>query len=269
MTKRARRVPRPYQAVPFLLLACVSSATLRAPQVWAQTTTERQAEGTQKPALTVAQVVGRLQEKNREREQALRGFQGTRIYQVRYHGFFGTQEAKAVVSCSYFAPDHKGFVVVSQEGAKFILKRIIQPLLDNEEEAMTRENRERTALSTANYDFTLAEEDTARQPSEYVLNVYPKHDYKFLYRGKIWVDATDFAVTRIEAEPAKSPSFWIKRTEVHHRYQKIGNFWLPAKNETESWIRMGGRALLSIEYDEYKGIVAAPIESASATTSSK
>ena len=92
----------------------------------------------------------------------------------------------------------------------------------------------------------------------YVLNVTPKTDEKYLYRGRIWVDATDFAVVRIEAAPAKSPSIWVKKTEIKHRYQKVESFWLPAENRTESAIRFGGRALLSIEYNDYKILEANP-----------
>lgn len=55
---------------------------------------------------------------------------------------------------------------------------------------------------------------------------------KFLYRGRVWVNAKDFAVCRIEAEPAKNPSIWIKRTDIRHAYLKVGDFWLP-KEEYE------------------------------------
>lgn len=215
---------------------------------------------TQKAALTAEQIVSRLQEKNHEREMALRKLHGTRIYRVHYEGFFGTREAEAVVSYDYASPNHKEFVVQSQTGAKFILNRVIKGLLEGEKEAATEEHRQRTALSGRNYNFTLANEETALEQSQYVLNVLPKHDDKFLYRGKIWVDSVDFSVTRIEAEPAKSPSFWVKKSEVHHRYQKIGDFWLPAENKTESTIRMGGRALLSIEYKDYQLTETAPLE---------
>jgi hypothetical protein len=43
---------------------------------------------------------------------------------------------------------------------------------------------------------------------QYVLRVSPKSRSKYVYRGKVWVDGTDFAVRRIEAEPAQNPSFW-------------------------------------------------------------
>jgi hypothetical protein len=66
------------------------------------------------------------------------------------------------------------------------------------------------------------------------------------------VNAKDFAVCRIEAEPAQNPSFWIRQTEIHHAYLKIGDFWFPAENRSVSTLRLGGRATLTIEYGDYK-----------------
>jgi hypothetical protein len=57
---------------------------------------------------------------------------------------------------------------------------------------------------------------------------------------------------RIKGEPGKNPSFWIKKTDIEHRYVKVNGFWLPAENQTESVIRLGGVATLSIEYKDYK-----------------
>jgi len=73
-----------------------------------------------------------------------------------------------------------------------------------------------------------------------------------LYRGTIWIDAQDFAVTRIEAEPARNPSFWTKKSQIRHRYQKIGEFYLPALNQTVTDVRLGGKAVLTIRYHDYK-----------------
>ena len=130
--------------------------------------------------------------------------------------------------------------------------------MNGEREAATDDNRKRTGLNTANYSFAVLNSDADSDDSHYVLSVTPKTDNKFLYRGKIWIDRKDFAVTRIEAEPAKSPSFWVKRSEVRHRYEKVGDFWLPAENSTDSSIRMGGHALLSIKYKDYEVIGAVP-----------
>jgi hypothetical protein len=164
-----------------------------------------------------------------------------------------------VVSVTYSAPSSKTFSVVSQSGSKFIIDHIFKKLLEGEQEAANEENRRNTALSTDNYEFTSAGYEATPDGARYVLNLLPRTKNKFLYRGKICVDAKDFAVVRIEGEPAKNPSFWIKKTEVKHRYVKVNDFWLPAENHTESVIRLGGRAVLSIEYKDYKITKAAPL----------
>ena len=65
------------------------------------------------------------------------------------------------------------------------------------------------------------------------------------------LDAQDFAICRIEAEPAKNPSFWIKKTDIHHTYLKVGDFWMPAENKSVSSLRLFDRAVLTIQYQDY------------------
>jgi len=107
-------------------------------------------------------------------------------------------------------------------------------------------------LTPDNYRFALrgCEADGGRDL--YVMDVQPLRETKFLYRGTIWIDAQDFAVTRIDAEPAKNPSFWTRKSQIHHQYQKIGEFYLPSLNETVTEVRLGGKAVLTIRYQDYK-----------------
>jgi hypothetical protein len=212
--------------------------------------------------LTAEQVVEKLQEKNAERAAALDRFTGTRVYRMRYRGFPSDRDAEMVVNVTYHAPNSKEFRVVSATGSKFIIEHIFRKLIEGEQEAANEENRRHTALSTENYDFTSGGYEAAPDGGQYVLNLLPKSKNKFLYRGKIWVDAQDFAVVRIEGEPAKNPSFWIKKTGVQHHYMKVNGFWLPAENHTESVIRLGGTATLSIEYKDYSVTRAAPTTAA-------
>jgi outer membrane lipoprotein-sorting protein len=212
--------------------------------------------------LPVEQVVEKLQERNAERAAALDQYQATRVYRMQYHGFPSNREAEMVVEMTYNAPNCKRFHVVSQSGAKFIIDHVFNKLLEGEQEAANDENRRHTALSTDNYDFTLANYEAAPEGGQYVLNLIPKTKNKFLYRGQIWVDAKDFAVVRIKGEPGKNPSFWIKKTDIEHQYAKVNDFWLPAQNHTESVIRLGGVAVLSIEYKDYKVLKAEPLRGA-------
>jgi len=220
---------------------------------------ERSSYSSENAPLPVEQVARRLQEKNAQRAAALTQFNGTRVYRMQYRGFPSDRDAEMVVSVHYRAPNSKEFSVVSQSGSKFIIDRVFKKLLEGEQEAANEENRRNTALSSENYDFTSAEYENTPDGAQYVINLLPKTRNKYLYRGKIWVDAKDFAVVRIEGEPAKTPSFWIKKTEVKHRYVKVKDFWLPAENHTESVIRLGGRAMLSIEYRDYVITKAVPL----------
>lgn len=213
---------------------------------------------TRGPLLSAEEVVHRLEEKNQERAGALRQFQGTRIYRMQYRGFPSDRDAEMIVQVSYRSPDNKEFTVISENGSQFIINHVFKKLLEGEREAANEENQRLTALSRENYDFRMDGYQNTPSGAQYVLEVAPKSRNRFLYRGKIWVDANDFAVTRIQAEPAKNPSIWIKKTDVEHRYEKVDGFWLPAENHSESFLRLGGRATLTIEYKDYKIVAARP-----------
>jgi hypothetical protein len=157
------------------------------------------------------------------------------------------------VKVSYTAPGTKQFTIESESGSKLILNRVFHRLLDSEKESGSdAANRAAVALTTANYTFSLLGCAPGDGPPLYVMQVAPLRDNKYLYRGTVWIDAIDFAVTRIEAQPGKNPSFWTKRTVIDHEYQKVGGFYLPALNRTVTDVRLGGQAVLTIRYQDYK-----------------
>jgi hypothetical protein len=96
----------------------------------------------------------------------------------------------------------------------------------------------------------LGSEDVGGRPT-YILNVEPLTESKFLYKGKIWVDAADFAVVKMETEPAKNPSFWISRTLIHYTSVLAHGFWLPQGMRSETKVKIGGTAVLTIDYGSY------------------
>jgi len=196
--------------------------------------------------------VQRMIEGNLRRAEALHAFQGTRIYHLKYQGFPISREAEMVTAIVYQAPDSKQFTEVSHTGSKLIVDKVFRKLLESEQEALKAENRARTALNTENYNFTLTAYESDGPTPSYIFHVEPKTPSKFLYRGKIWIDAHDFAVSRMEVEPAKSPSFWTKKSEISHTYAKVDGFWLPKQNRSVSTIRLGGQAVLTIDYTDYK-----------------
>ena len=212
--------------------------------------------------LSVGEVVNNLVRNDEERARALRHYESTRVYRLSYRGFPGDRDAEMTVEATFDSPSTKSFKVISQRGSKLIIDRVFKRLLESEKEAVEPEMHARTLLNRDNYDFVLVGYEPAvvnssgvnslNQGSQYVIAVYPKARSKYVYRGKVWVDGTDFAVTRIDAEPAQNPSFWTKKNEVHHEYMKVQDFWFPRHNESISYIRLGGRATLTIDYDNYR-----------------
>ena len=208
------------------------------------------------PPLNLSQVLDYLVERNVERADALQRYQGKRLYSLEYTGFPTSLHAEMVVDMVYDAPATKEFRIISQSGSQWVIEKILKRLLEAEMESMSEENRSRVLLNSSNYQFSGLELRNTGDNCSYSVAVEPKIPSKLLYRGRIWVDSKDFAVCRIEAEPSKSPSFWIKKTEIRHSYLKIGDFWLPSKNESISTIRGGGRAVLTIKYQNYEILAA-------------
>ena len=209
--------------------------------------------------LSIDQVVENLVRMNRERAQALHAYHGTRIYRVEYRGFPGTRNAEMVVDVKYQSPGTKEFTIQSATGSRIIIDKVFKKLLQAEKDALAAEAQNRTALNSDNYAFTLVGYESTPFGSMYVLIVEPRTKDKFLYRGRIWVNAEDFAVARLEAEPAKNPSFWTKSSEVEQVYMKVSDFWLPAHNHSSTAIRLGGRAELTIQYNDYQITGADPV----------
>jgi hypothetical protein len=202
--------------------------------------------------LTTEQVVRNLVQMNLHRAEALHSYEGSRTYRVDYRGFPGTRTAEMVVNVKYLSPSSKDFTVQSATGSNLIIDRVFKKLMEAEREGLAAENQRRTALTEDNYRFTLVGYESGPAGAAYVLEVEPLTKDKFLYRGRIWVDAEDFAVVRLEVKPAKNPSFWTKSTEIEQVYKKVGDFWLPASNRSVTTIRLGGHAELTIIYKDYK-----------------
>lgn len=199
---------------------------------------------------SVDEIVSRMMARNAERSARCQYYRGHRDYRVTYHGFPGSKEADMQVEMSFVAPNTKSFRILSTSGSKFLIDRVLRRLLESEQEAALERNR--TALTPANYKFDFDGTEFSGVRTLFVLKVQPRVDSKFLYRGKIWIDSQDYAVTRIDAEPAKNPSFWIKNTEIHQTYKKVGDFWFPSENQSETRVRLGGVSKLTIIYSNYE-----------------
>lgn len=200
-------------------------------------------------SLPLAQILALMEHHDQIQQEGLKHYSAVRHYHVEYQGL-ANLEAQMEVEVNFNAATGKTFRIVSQSGSKILGEKVLKRAMDSEKEAS--EDRGGTALTPENYRFQLQGSESVDGRPAYILSVEPLKESKFLYRGKIWVDATDFAVSKIEAAPAKNPSFWISRTLIRYTSAKTGDFWLPQRSVSESKIRIGGAAVLAIDYGTYQ-----------------
>ena len=204
--------------------------------------------GQKAPEISSSEIVSRMMSMNEMRAAALKGFTSERTYELDYSGFPSHKHAKMVVDVTFKAPQDKQLNIVSEEGSELLRKHVLRKLVESEIEANARSSKASTALNNDNYEFSLIGKEEKDGRNCFLLEVRPRTKSKFLYEGKVWVDAEEFAVVHIQARPAKNPSFWVNRADIEHRYEKVGQFWFPVSNRSTSSTRLGGHAVLAIDY---------------------
>jgi hypothetical protein len=211
------------------------------------------------------EVVARLMERDNQREASFHGYLAARKYVIENSRHHKRAEMLVKVSCQ--EDGSKQFTTVSENGWGTARKHVFPRLLEGENEASQPDARERSRITPANYSFSMAGQESINDRPAYIIEIAPRTQNKYLIKGRIWVDAEDYAVVRIEGTPAKNPSFWIKHVNFVHTYQKKGSFWLPATDRSETDARIVGTTELTIEYFDYDtGVLSASREPAERST---
>ena len=199
------------------------------------------------PLPSAEDVITKMMQFDAQRQSELAGYTATR----HYAAVNKKRHAEMLVRVSCDSSGAKEFTIVSEEGSGSIRKHVFQKLLREETEASRRGTRAGTRLIPDNYQFQMVGLATLETGPAYVLSVTPKTANKYLIDGKIWVDANDYSIVRIEGQPAKNPSFWVRSVHFVHTYQKVGQFWFASSTHTTSEIRIFGESELTIDNSDY------------------
>jgi hypothetical protein len=206
-------------------------------------------DGATPPPLAAPDIVERMVRAEEERLAALAEYTGMRRY--RFENKKANKRAEMTLRVKRDSGGVKTFEVVAESGSGFVRNRIIRKMIDADEEASRKAENEHTRIIPANYDFRLIGTDVVAGCGSYVLEISLKTRNKFLIRGRLWVDAEDFAIARIKGEPAKNPSFWVRSVQVVQQYGREGRLWLPVRNESRAQARIFGATKVVIEYFDY------------------
>ena len=192
-------------------------------------------------------VVARMMQLDAQRQSELTGYTAVR----HYAAVNKNRRAEMLVRVTCDDSGAKQFSILSEEGSGSIRKHVFHKLLSEETEASRHGTRNSTRLIPANYDFQVVGQETLETGLAYVLAVSPKTANKYLIEGKIWVDTNDYSIVRIEGQPARNPSFWVRNVHFVHTYEKVGPFWFASATHTKSEIRIFGSSELNIENSDY------------------
>jgi hypothetical protein len=223
-----------FRRVFFTLTIGLSAATIASAQ-------------TNEPVSSADDVVAKMMQFDAQRQSELTGYTAIR----RYVAVNKKRRAEMLVRVSCDSTGAKQFSILSEEGSGSIRKHVFHKLLSEEAEASRHGVRNSSRLTPANYDFQFVEQEALETGPAYVLAVSPKTKNKYLVDGKIWVDANDYSIVRIEGRPARNPSFWVRSVHFVHTYQKVGQFWFAFSTKTTSEIRIFGNSELTIENSDY------------------
>jgi hypothetical protein len=198
---------------------------------------------------TADEVVARMMARDTERQTKLHGYTAERRYVLENRDHH--KRAEMLVRVNSGEDGSKQFDVVSSSGWGGARKHVFPRLLEAETEAARPDLRDRSRITPENYTFAMAGTDYIRNRPAYVLEIEPKTPNKYLARGKIWVDADEYAIVHIEGQPAKNPSFWFKSVHFAHDYDKTGAFWFPVLDHSVTDVRIFGATEMTIEYFDY------------------
>ncbi|HMI51535.1 MAG TPA: sigma-E factor regulatory protein RseB domain-containing protein [Candidatus Saccharimonadales bacterium] len=198
---------------------------------------------------TAEEIVARMTAHDLARQNSTEGYAGMRRYVLENQKFH--KRAEMLVEVQGDKDGTKHFEVVSEDGWKAAHKHVLHKMLESETETSRPEMRARARLIPENYDFAVVGTELVAGRAAYVLEIRPKRNEHYLFEGRIWVDALDYALARAEGKPAKKPSFWTKSIHFAQIYQKCGPVWFPLSTQSVTEAHLFGTTDVNIEYFDY------------------
>ncbi len=184
-----------------------------------------------------------------QRTAGLRGYSVVRTYKLQNKHLKG--DAVMTVRLTFQKGFGKTFEILDVENAEGMSRNVLERLVASEEE-VSKKSQGALEISTANYDFHVTGTGANGARHWFIVDLKPKKKSKYLVQGTVWVDADDFGLIHIEGHPAANLSFWVGKPYIVQDFEKIGSYWVPAHNRSESQSMLLGSSVLTIEYSEYK-----------------
>ena len=138
------------------------------------------------------------------------------------------------------------YSVVAQGGSDRIRRRVLEAVLEAEQENATHGQWRKANLSRANYEFDFGGD---AGDGMLIMRLTPRRRDPRLVLGSALVTATSGNLVRVEGRLSKSPSFWVRWVNVSRTYSPIAGAMMPVAIESTANVRIAGMSTFSMTYD--------------------
>ncbi|HEY2380428.1 MAG TPA: hypothetical protein VGK48_04530 [Terriglobia bacterium] len=199
-----------------------------------------------KTQLFLSELLSRMMAHRKWQDTSLREYQAHRLFHATNTRF--NIDSTLEVETTFRSPGPMQSIVVRQDGSAFIREHVFEKILLAESELSSNDQAD---LIPRNYQFTLIGSDACDGRPCWHMSVKPRRPDKFLIEGDVWLDAEDYAVSRVHGIPSKHVSMWISHAEVDWHFRRLNDagVWLTDKVESSSDVRLFGTVVMQIRYD--------------------
>ena len=184
------------------------------------------------------------------RDEQLLSYTVTEHYTLK-NTRFGTA-ADLVADVTYTKGAGKVYKVVSRSGSAMMQSKVFDRVLAEETQMSRGEKRRAALITSANYLMKPGGEQEWNGRRALLLDITPRRKGPNLLKGRLWVDAVNYNVIRIEGAPVVSPSFFAGSTTIFREYADIGNFAFAQTSVATSGSLLLGKTEMNIEYTGYQ-----------------
>ncbi len=144
------------------------------------------------------------------------------------------------------------YATVQFQGDSFVKTNVITKFLQSEVDHVQKGDSEQSALTEQNYKFSYKGLENVNGFTTHVYQVKPRKKRPGLFKGRIYLDAYNGNLRRMEGSLVKSPSFFVKSVEFVQDFADIQGFTMPTVLYSSAKARIIGRTLVNIVHKSYE-----------------
>jgi hypothetical protein len=193
-------------------------------------------------------IVTRMEQAKENNHAYFRPYVVTRDYKL-----FGKETtvpaSQITAELTFIPPDLKSYAIRHTNGTRMgetIVRRMLEAQM-----ALAKDSGS-TDISRDNYDFRFIREEEINGRHCYVLEMLPLRKAKNLLRGNIWIDAKTYQLQRVEGEPVKSSSWWLRDVRIVLLFGYVGEMWMQTSSESTADVRIAGQYKMISQDVSYK-----------------